>query len=71
MILVLGFKLLLSKRGSGTTTPQVAYTPEEAAKGEAAVVDMAVRFGQGAIYAYEPIPGKGGDLQNFIQAFLL
>lgn len=33
--------------------PSVRY-----GKGEAAIVAMAVRYGQGAIYAYEPIPGE-------------
>jgi len=36
----------------------VAYTPEDAARGEADIVAMAVRYGQGAIFAYEPIPGR-------------
>jgi hypothetical protein len=38
----------------------VAYAPEDAAAGQAAVVAMAVRYGQCAIYAYEPIAGRQG-----------
>ena len=38
----------------------LAYDPEHGDAGEKAVVDLAVKYGQGAIYAYEPVPGRPG-----------
>ena len=42
----------------------LAYDPEHGDAGEKAVVDLAVKYGQGAIYAYEPVAwqaGRGGE----------
>lgn len=36
----------------------LAFNPGDAAEAEAAVVSLAVKYGQGAIYAYQPIPGE-------------
>ena len=38
----------------------LAYDPEHGDAGEKAVVDLAVKYGQGAIYAYEPVDGRPG-----------
>ena len=38
----------------------LAYDPEHGDAGEKAVVDLAVKYGQGAIYSYEPVPGRPG-----------
>ena len=38
----------------------LAYDAEHGDAGEKAVVDLAVKYGQGAIYSYEPVPGRPG-----------
>ena len=38
----------------------LAYDPEHGDAGEKAVVDLAVKYGQGAIYSYEPVAGRPG-----------
>ena len=38
----------------------LAYDAEHGDAGEKAVVDLAVKYGQGAIYAYEPVDGRPG-----------
>ena len=36
----------------------MAYSPDDGAAGEAAVRALAIKYGQGAIYAYEPMAGN-------------
>lgn len=38
----------------------LAYDPEHGDAGEKAVVDLAVKYGQGAVYSYEPVDGRPG-----------
>ena len=38
----------------------LAYDPEHGDAGEKAVVDLAVKYGQGAVYSYEPVGGRPG-----------